>query len=301
VTTLTSEQIGAAITQRIRDADLSGAVNRELSQFLSFPEGYFVEVVLNDASTLPKIEQVLREYTQELHGKGIELDAIVRAIWKIREIQDVGSAHAPDGGALSSREFKAVLAAGELTSTVSVRVPITAMEELLRKLGNRSEVFKASSKGLTTLDAIDPGILSIVVKAFLEAQLAAGGTGYWDPIRHPIQELNEAAVLFLLGQSSTFDELLDAIDSAFTPPVLEVFLADLSATGIRMRYFDQVLPQFSNLLGGAYSRGQIFSTSASDMFSRLRPAEQHLIWKYFENKVARLDPSIKKQFSTVFA
>jgi hypothetical protein len=301
VTILTLEQIETTIEQRLKDAGMYSALNKGLTQFLSFPEGFFAEIVLNDASHIQEIEQILRSYNEELQAKGIALDAVVRAVWKISNVQYVGPARAPDGSILSSIEFKATLVAGEKECTVTVRVPMTALDELRRKLGNRNDLLQASSKKAESTDAIDSDVVAIVVRAFLEAQLAPGGTGYWDPIRHPVQELNEGAMLFLLGQSATFEELLDAVGSAFEPPVLATFLEDLSTTGIRIKHFDQVLPEFSNLLGGPYTRDQVFSTSASDMFSRLRPTEQQLIRRYFEKKVESLDPTIKKQFSKVFA
>jgi hypothetical protein len=44
----------------------------------------------------------------------------------------------------------------------------------------------------------DEESLKKVVRDFVAIQLSVGGTSYWDPIRYPRQELNEAAVLYTL-------------------------------------------------------------------------------------------------------
>jgi len=49
-----------------------------------------------------------------------------------------------------------------------------------------------------------------------------------------------------------------------------------------------VLPELSNMLGGAYRRDATFSTSATELFQKLDRSEQELLKKYFYARVALL-------------
>ena len=93
---------------------------------------------------------------------------------------------------------------------------------------------------------------------------------------------------FLLGQSTAFEELRQAVSDAFDPALIETFLQGLSLTGIKIRDFDNVLPEFSNVLGGAYRRGSTFSTSANELFRRMDRTEQEILKKYFHELVEQL-------------
>jgi len=146
-----------------------------------------------------------------------------------------------------------------------------------------------------------------VVRKFLEQQLARGGTGYWNPLLPPYQvDLTDTDMSFLLGQSTAFDELRQAISDAFDPPVVDSFLSSLSASGIKLRDFDAVLPELSNMLGGAYRKSETFSTSASNLYRRLDRTEQELLRKYFKGKLDQLksDPrfaALPNKYPGVFA
>ena len=108
-----------------------------------------------------------------------------------------------------------------------------------------------------------------------------------------------------MGQSTAFEELRQAISDAFDPPVLGSFLDGLSISSIKLNHFDAVLPELSNMLGGAYKRGETFSTSAPDLYRRLERTEQELLRKYFQGKVEQLKtdprfPDLAKKYSIVF-
>jgi hypothetical protein len=142
-------------------------------------------------------------------------------------------------------------------------------------------------------DALQKGHLSdeLVgerVRSFVEHELSLGGTSYWDPVLHPRRDLSDAAMLFLVGQSTTFYELWQAVTDAFEPPLVEGFLESLELAGVSLRDFRNVLPEFSNMLGGAFQRGSRFSTSATDLFERMDRPEQELLKKYFFARVERL-------------
>ena len=87
--------------------------------------------------------------------------------------------------------------------------------------------------------------------------------------------------------------------------VLGSFLDGLSISSIKLNHFDAVLPELSNMLGGAYKRGETFSTSAPDLYRRLERTEQELLRKYFQGKVEQLKtdprfPDLAKKYSIVF-
>ena len=111
---------------------------------------------------------------------------------------------------------------------------------------------------------------------------------------------------FLLGQSTTFDELRQAISDAFDAPVLESFLRSLSSSHAKVRDFDAVLPSLSSMLGGAYRSTETFSISARELYQRLERPEQELLKKYFEGKIQQLQSdsrfsAIVNEFSDVLS
>jgi len=64
-----------------------------------------------------------------------------------------------------------------------------------------------------------------------------------------------------------------------------------------------VLPELSNMLGGAYRRGETFSTSANELFQKLDRGEQELLKKYFYARVELLkseSPELIRKFPKVF-
>ena len=135
-------------------------------------------------------------------------------------------------------------------------------------------------------------------------QDTSGGTEYWDPLLDPRLDLDGMAMSFLLGYGPAFEELRQAINHALGPLVASSFVDDLSRSGIRIHDFDAVLPDLSSLLGGPYRKGQVFSTSATDLFSKLQYMEQELLRQYFRGKVEELEsrlPELKEKFPEVFS
>lgn len=110
-------------------------------------------------------------------------------------------------------------------------------------------------------------------------------------------------MLFLMGQSTAFNELRQAISDAFAPPVVESFLKSLAVSDVRIMSFEVVLPDFSNMLGGAYRRGATFSTSANELFQKLDHSEQQLLRNYLHTRVEMLRtefPELVKSYPKVF-
>lgn len=141
--------------------------------------------------------------------------------------------------------------------------------------------------------------IAAAVKAYLEMLLSQGGTSYWDPLLDKHLDLNESAMSYVLGHSAAFRELYAAITDAFSPPVRRSFLKSLAVSGVQLTDFDRVLPELSNLLGGAYRRGQQFSVSASELFNSLSRGEQELVKSYFliqSRKLQADHPEVLKEF-----
>jgi hypothetical protein len=188
----------------------------------------------------------------------------------------------------TASEFRATLKSGTREVQVTVDVSEVAEDLLREKLGGK----------------VDDDSTAQVVNNFLRWLLSQGGTSYWDPLLDSRLDLDGAAMSFLLGYGPAFEELRQAITDALEPPATSSFLADLSRAGIRIRDFDAVLPNLSNLLGGPYQRGQTFSVSASDLFASLQRAGQELLRHYFRSKVEKLEsrwPELKEKFPQVFS
>jgi hypothetical protein len=270
----TPTEIEELLDRRLLEADLMKFVNRDRSQFLDLQSELFVELVLNDGVVIPDVEKIVRRTADELSSQDIRLDAVVRALWQIVRVEFVGPSRSPEGGFRAASNFHAVLRSGRRECLVSVDVFLSATELLRSKLGFNGE------RASLSMDLVVP-----VVTSFLEHQLSSGGTGYWSPLLYPNLELNEPAMSFLLGQSSAFEELRQAVADAFDPPVLESFVKSLAVSRIRMEDFDSVLPELSNMLGRAYRPSEAFSTSATALFQNLKRTEQELLRAYFRQRV----------------
>jgi hypothetical protein len=188
---MTSTQLERLIRERLDAVGLSQALNDYKSQFLDFPDGFFVELVLNDGTKLVEVERITREVRDELGKQNIELDVIVRSLWIIQHIEGPNAAIGFSGGIEAAWTFSATLVSGSLKANVEVAVTHLAVREIKRRIEEGS-LGQADEK-----DAARE-----VVKEFLKLQLSFGGESYWDPIGHPQQELNESALLYLFGHSA---------------------------------------------------------------------------------------------------
>jgi len=187
---MTSTQLERLIRQRLDAVNLLPALNDYKSQFLDFPDGFFVELVLNDGTKLVEVERIAREVRDELGKQNIELDVIVRSLWIVQSIEGPKPAISVSGGIGVAWAFSATLASGDLKTDVEVAVTQLAVREIRRRIEEGS---------LGPADEKDA--MRQVVKEFLKLQLSFGGESYWDPIGHPQQELNESALLYLFGHS----------------------------------------------------------------------------------------------------
>jgi hypothetical protein len=175
---MTERELSKSLSERLKSAGLTPYLVREKSQLLEFPDGFFAEIVLSDASRLEEASAVIASIRAEVEHQSAHLTPIVRAIWSVKQVENVGPARGASGGIKSSVDFKAVLESGRRETQVTVEVGGHALRELRQKLGN--DVREA-------------------VADFLRLQLSFGGAGYWDPLRYPRQELNSPAVSYLFA------------------------------------------------------------------------------------------------------
>jgi hypothetical protein len=101
-------ELEAILRDRLLVAGVATTVNEEKSQFLDLSDGFFAEIVLNDGSKLPATDQVVRNVKEELKEKGLRLDAVVRAVWSVKDIQFIGPARGVSGGLKAALEFEAI-------------------------------------------------------------------------------------------------------------------------------------------------------------------------------------------------
>jgi hypothetical protein len=294
---LTSTQVEELIDRQLREAGLPDVVNKAHSQFLDMQDQIFVEIVLNDATHLDAVERVIRNTTEELKSQGIILDSVVRALWEILDVSFVGPSRSADGGLRAASLYDVTLKSGKRQHHVAVDVYWGAVEFLKQKRG----LGKLTSK---TRREFQADVVAKAVWSFVQDQLSQGGTGYWSPVLYPRREMNDAAMLFVFGQSTAFNELWQAVTDAFEPSVADAFLSSLAVSRTKLQDFNRVLPELSNMLGGAYRRGATFSISANDLFQKLDRSEQELLKKYFNARVEVLkteDPKLVQKHAKVFS
>src|SRR5260370_8904922 len=98
--------------------------------------------------------------------------------------------------------------------------------------------------------------------------------------------MNDAGMPFVFGQSTARNELWQVVSDSFEAPVVDSILGSLAASRKKIQNFDAVLPDLSNMLGGAYRKGATFSTTPKELFQKLDRSEQELVKKYFYARFA---------------
>jgi len=182
---MTSTELEALIRTRLAAGGLWQMVDQHKSQFVEYPDGLFAEIVLNDASKVLEAEKISQELREFLAKQGLDLDVIVRANWVVDSVEGPKQSISISERIRAALVFPAVLVSGSQSTQVEVNVTPVAEEEI------RSKVIEGEVDEKTALRE--------VVKEFLRLQLSFGGGSYWDPIRYPRQDLNDSALLYLLG------------------------------------------------------------------------------------------------------
>jgi hypothetical protein len=298
---LTPEDVKKVIDERLASAGLESVLNKGLERVLAFPEGCFVEIVLQNADRLSEVENVVESIREEFQRHGVRIQAIVRSIWRISSVKYQEVSRSPEGTPRAALQFAAKLISGSRECQVYVHVSMSALGVLRRKLSKDDA--KLTLGWTPAKGDLDEDTISVAVRCFLEECLSSGGEGFWDPIRYPNQELGETAMSMLLGESRAFVVLRQGMDDAFEPPVLTSFLKSLGMRSTRAIEFDDVLPEISNVFGGAFERGEVFSTSSTELYSHLRESEKSLLRHYYTKKVNALlqrFPHLVDEFPQLF-
>ena len=188
---MTVVEVHDLLFEKLQANGVAEFVHRELSQVLDFPEEFFVEVVLRDASKMPQAERAILEVTEVLKEKGVELNAIVRAIWEVKAVELEGAAYGSTGVPRNAFCFRVLLRSGAREESVHVNVTRAAIEELRRKAG------------------VDPDRemlkqLEQLVREFVKMRVTVGGMSYWDPLRVPERDLTAAGMTYLLSLERVF-------------------------------------------------------------------------------------------------
>ena len=276
-------------------------VDREKSQFLTDLPGWFVEIVLTDASRQADAERIVKEVSAELGESGTSLDVVVRSLWEVVKVWYAGPARTMEGGLRAALDFRAQVRSGRRLTEVRVDVTITALAVLRQQLGKEDFVSTGWSPQRGDVEEED---IAAAVTRYLELHLSQGGMSYSDPLLDSHLDLNEAAMSYVLGHSTAFQELRTAITDAFSELVRRNFIRSLDVSHVSMADFERVLPDLSNMLGGAYKRGQRFSVSAHELFDTLTRGEQELLRRYFliqARKAKAEQPQLAQEYPSAFA
>jgi len=186
---MTSFELGNLIKDRLSVAGLGQHLDETKEQYLEFPEGFFAEVVLKDGSRLSEAQRIVKSIEEELSKQGIEMDAIVRAVWEVVRVEKAGIA--PSGSAGAQRLI-ATLRSGERECRVTVDMTGNALAMVLAAL---------AQGGLREYGPDRDAAVVGIVREFVRLELSYGGESYWDPILHPELTLNENALAYLTMDS----------------------------------------------------------------------------------------------------
>ncbi|HMD99992.1 MAG TPA: hypothetical protein VKM93_22015, partial [Terriglobia bacterium] len=270
--TTTLEEVRSLLEARLRSAGLLPFVEPSHLQLLDFPEGTFVEIVLNDASKLGQVEALMADINEVLKKSGTELNSLVRALWAVERVQYVGPSRSLSGSLKSALDFRVTLRSGSVTSELIVELTAAAIDRLRQRMGIKSERVGWSN----TNDDVSLDKLQVAVREFVELQLSYAGASSWDPVKNPHLELKEAVMSYLLKESPFFQLLRTAIDRFFGRSLLDS-LENLRDRNLKIQDFQAVLPELSNYLGGAYRPGDRLATSAWTLYQSLDDQERDRI------------------------
>lgn len=277
----TIQSVQTLLDDNLQRAGAADAVPQGTRRVIDQPDGFFAELAVTDAAKRPIVEEAVKRAQSELQKNNIDLQVLVRVLWRVEEVRYVGrtSGNSTEG----ALTVTASLMSGNDRIDVFVHFTLDALDVVREKLGNQ---FLGDIGWHPNRGDIGVGYLKCVVRAFLEEELRYGGDAYWNPVTNRERGLDGGTLSSLLGQGTAFRDLRNAIDDAFNEYNLKRFLDEQASRRIDPKNFDQVLPDLSSFFGGPYKRGDRFETSAVDLYHRLRPAEQALIRCHYEQVVA---------------
>jgi hypothetical protein len=291
-------ELETILWDKLKSAGLEPVLDEEKSQFLDTSDGFFAEIVLNDGSKLAAAKRIVRTVKEELKEAGIQIDSIVRAVWRVKEVNFIGPARGVSGSLKAALEFEAILESGSRECPVSVEVTLGALNTLREKLALFEKV--GFAKWTQDGDA-DADTLRKVVKEFVALQLSFGGTSAWDPVLFPKLQVTEQAIVYLLPDSETYVRLKVAIDDFFDPRTIRLRLRTAERDKVKIGDFDRILPELSEVLsGGAYQGGQNLWRDAGSLYKSLGEVERRRLEHYYHSKVDQISQALRQEFPGVF-
>jgi hypothetical protein len=183
---MTLTELETLIREQLTAAGLWSVVDQYKSQFLEFPDGFFVEIVLNDAAKLVDVERVFRVEEVSRRLDGTELHAMVRANWEVQSVEGPKPAIIVPGGIRPAWAFTGRLVGGGLKTEVEVDVTMSAVDAIKRNIAGPVQEAEAIKE---------------VVKEFLKLRLSYGGESYWDPLRENRIDLSDDALSYWFPHS----------------------------------------------------------------------------------------------------
>jgi hypothetical protein len=234
---------------------------------------YIVEILFPDPGRQPILERLLKSIQSELSLKGIGLNVLLRALWKVDTVEYVGPARSQSGGLKTALRFSGNLSSGVETRRVTADLSISALDAVREKLQFNQVlgyIGWSPQKG-----DIPEVLLEAIVRIFLTALFNGEISSDTDPLRTDFVDIRRSDIELLLGSGTAFSELKNALDDA-------VSLGLSNALSPAPTSFDEFLPELINFMGGAFKPGQSFVTSSTELYNQLRPSEQQLLRAYFD-------------------
>jgi hypothetical protein len=280
------DRLKAQFADALNTAGVSRVVNQKLSQFLDLGDFFFVEVVLNDASLQEAAEKAVKEFVDNQTRLGQRIDYIVRSRWNILGV-DRSDTISVGGVMKAAIPFVARLESGQKV----ISVPVWVTESARLFLANRPLAL-----GLSETD-----LLKAAVQEYLQEQLRLGGTSYWDPLKYPVADLNEAAMLFLARYGPEFYQLKWAIDDFFETVNNQSQLNSLVSRRLNLFDFEHGISELSSQLGGAIDHSHSTPTSARELFQKLDERERDSLQYYYRKQAERFAEKRRAEFPSLFA
>ena len=95
--------------------------------------------------------------------------------------------------------------------------------------------------------------------------------------------------------------LKQAIDDAFSPDQIRLFLEGLEIRNARIRYIEEASSNLSPyFIGGAFGAVQAGDVNFIDPYKKLDEQPRQRVRAYFDSKVEAVESSLKREFEKVF-
>ena len=91
-----------------------------------------------------------------------------------------------------------------------------------------------------------------------------------------------------------FEELRQAIDKVFTPPLVEKFLADMKRGGINVRQLDRVLAE------GVIEKHYPAVGTASQLYAKLTLTDQAQLREFYLERLENIPGELRQKFSSIY-